>query len=191
MIRQPPRSTHCISSAASDVYKRQSQQSSNIDLEEDTDYTIIIFFDKLSVKKSLFDQNSIVELPLSKIEKFAYKSEQNEFRIQITEDPLIGKTLSFCFQNILQSTKFYKILCLLTDKTEQDIRDEKQDGLNLRKSEQSQKKEGTTKQQIDSYSQLKEQNNIQNENTAQMSFSNQELDQTCLLYTSPSPRDQA
>ena len=25
MIRRPPRSTHCISSAASDVYKRQSQ----------------------------------------------------------------------------------------------------------------------------------------------------------------------
>ena len=24
MIRQPPRSTHCISSAASDVYKRQT-----------------------------------------------------------------------------------------------------------------------------------------------------------------------
>ena len=27
MIRRPPRSTHCISSAASDVYKRQSQSS--------------------------------------------------------------------------------------------------------------------------------------------------------------------
>eukprot|EP00825_Cyclidium_porcatum_P017401 TRINITY_DN2012_c0_g1_i4.p2 TRINITY_DN2012_c0_g1~~TRINITY_DN2012_c0_g1_i4.p2 ORF type:complete len:148 (+),score=25.23 TRINITY_DN2012_c0_g1_i4:122-565(+) len=27
MIRRPPRSTHCISSAASDVYKRQSTQS--------------------------------------------------------------------------------------------------------------------------------------------------------------------
>ena len=26
MIRQPPRSTHCISSAASDVYKRQSDE---------------------------------------------------------------------------------------------------------------------------------------------------------------------
>ena len=25
MIRRPPRSTHCISSAASDVYKRQAQ----------------------------------------------------------------------------------------------------------------------------------------------------------------------
>jgi len=25
MIRRPPRSTHCISSAASDVYKRQMQ----------------------------------------------------------------------------------------------------------------------------------------------------------------------
>jgi len=26
MIRRPPRSTHCISSAASDVYKRQTQE---------------------------------------------------------------------------------------------------------------------------------------------------------------------
>ena len=30
MIRRPPRSTHCISSAASDVYKRQTQHLSNI-----------------------------------------------------------------------------------------------------------------------------------------------------------------
>eukprot|EP00825_Cyclidium_porcatum_P018647 TRINITY_DN21236_c0_g1_i1.p2 TRINITY_DN21236_c0_g1~~TRINITY_DN21236_c0_g1_i1.p2 ORF type:complete len:153 (+),score=34.46 TRINITY_DN21236_c0_g1_i1:142-600(+) len=29
MIRRPPRSTHCISSAASDVYKRQKQSSLN------------------------------------------------------------------------------------------------------------------------------------------------------------------
>eukprot|EP00826_Nyctotherus_ovalis_P043358 TRINITY_DN4556_c0_g2_i8.p1 TRINITY_DN4556_c0_g2~~TRINITY_DN4556_c0_g2_i8.p1 ORF type:complete len:160 (-),score=42.37 TRINITY_DN4556_c0_g2_i8:170-613(-) len=28
MIRRPPRSTHCISSAASDVYKRQAQDTS-------------------------------------------------------------------------------------------------------------------------------------------------------------------
>eukprot|EP00825_Cyclidium_porcatum_P041993 TRINITY_DN5634_c0_g2_i2.p4 TRINITY_DN5634_c0_g2~~TRINITY_DN5634_c0_g2_i2.p4 ORF type:complete len:104 (-),score=43.28 TRINITY_DN5634_c0_g2_i2:764-1075(-) len=27
MIRRPPRSTHCISSAASDVYKRQTQST--------------------------------------------------------------------------------------------------------------------------------------------------------------------
>eukprot|EP00969_Alexandrium_andersonii_P319537 14116038-Alexandrium_andersonii.AAC.1 len=45
MIRRPPRSTRCISSAASDVYKRQDQQrapvqdeassASNSDLEDD------------------------------------------------------------------------------------------------------------------------------------------------------------
>eukprot|EP00826_Nyctotherus_ovalis_P052231 TRINITY_DN6598_c0_g2_i1.p1 TRINITY_DN6598_c0_g2~~TRINITY_DN6598_c0_g2_i1.p1 ORF type:complete len:136 (-),score=48.32 TRINITY_DN6598_c0_g2_i1:74-460(-) len=29
MIRRPPRSTHCISSAASDVYKRQIMESAN------------------------------------------------------------------------------------------------------------------------------------------------------------------
>ena len=32
MIRRPPRSTHCISSAASDVYKRQSFHGSSIQL---------------------------------------------------------------------------------------------------------------------------------------------------------------
>jgi len=31
MIRRPPRSTHCISSAASDVYKRQIQRFSDED----------------------------------------------------------------------------------------------------------------------------------------------------------------
>eukprot|EP00826_Nyctotherus_ovalis_P057468 TRINITY_DN7856_c0_g7_i1.p1 TRINITY_DN7856_c0_g7~~TRINITY_DN7856_c0_g7_i1.p1 ORF type:complete len:118 (-),score=10.39 TRINITY_DN7856_c0_g7_i1:230-559(-) len=31
MIRRPPRSTHCISSAASDVYKRQQYRCSSID----------------------------------------------------------------------------------------------------------------------------------------------------------------
>ena len=32
MIRQPPRSTHCISSAASDVYKRQTLGSDEMGL---------------------------------------------------------------------------------------------------------------------------------------------------------------
>eukprot|EP00825_Cyclidium_porcatum_P029600 TRINITY_DN31561_c0_g1_i2.p7 TRINITY_DN31561_c0_g1~~TRINITY_DN31561_c0_g1_i2.p7 ORF type:complete len:108 (-),score=12.41 TRINITY_DN31561_c0_g1_i2:629-952(-) len=32
MIRRPPRSTHCISSAASDVYKRQLQKVSTVTL---------------------------------------------------------------------------------------------------------------------------------------------------------------
>jgi len=30
MIRRPPRSTHCISSAASDVYKRQMRRIANV-----------------------------------------------------------------------------------------------------------------------------------------------------------------
>eukprot|EP00825_Cyclidium_porcatum_P042838 TRINITY_DN5938_c0_g1_i2.p2 TRINITY_DN5938_c0_g1~~TRINITY_DN5938_c0_g1_i2.p2 ORF type:complete len:246 (+),score=72.57 TRINITY_DN5938_c0_g1_i2:61-798(+) len=34
MIRRPPRSTHCISSAASDVYKRQCQYNAKQSLEE-------------------------------------------------------------------------------------------------------------------------------------------------------------
>ena len=35
MIRRPPRSTHCISSAASDVYKRQVQNTADIIGHED------------------------------------------------------------------------------------------------------------------------------------------------------------
>eukprot|EP00825_Cyclidium_porcatum_P036777 TRINITY_DN3951_c0_g1_i4.p3 TRINITY_DN3951_c0_g1~~TRINITY_DN3951_c0_g1_i4.p3 ORF type:complete len:106 (+),score=30.60 TRINITY_DN3951_c0_g1_i4:106-423(+) len=34
MIRRPPRSTHCISSAASDVYKRQNKSCKNLELHE-------------------------------------------------------------------------------------------------------------------------------------------------------------
>eukprot|EP00825_Cyclidium_porcatum_P042644 TRINITY_DN5880_c0_g1_i1.p2 TRINITY_DN5880_c0_g1~~TRINITY_DN5880_c0_g1_i1.p2 ORF type:complete len:179 (+),score=38.99 TRINITY_DN5880_c0_g1_i1:109-645(+) len=35
MIRRPPRSTHCISSAASDVYKRQTQREQRLQKERD------------------------------------------------------------------------------------------------------------------------------------------------------------
>eukprot|EP00825_Cyclidium_porcatum_P004676 TRINITY_DN12212_c0_g1_i2.p4 TRINITY_DN12212_c0_g1~~TRINITY_DN12212_c0_g1_i2.p4 ORF type:complete len:123 (-),score=31.20 TRINITY_DN12212_c0_g1_i2:383-751(-) len=38
MIRRPPRSTHCISSAASDVYKRQGFQLSQLSAEQNNDY---------------------------------------------------------------------------------------------------------------------------------------------------------
>ena len=34
MIRRPPRSTHCISSAASDVYKRQAHNRTTEDIRE-------------------------------------------------------------------------------------------------------------------------------------------------------------
>eukprot|EP00825_Cyclidium_porcatum_P025886 TRINITY_DN2800_c0_g2_i1.p1 TRINITY_DN2800_c0_g2~~TRINITY_DN2800_c0_g2_i1.p1 ORF type:complete len:118 (-),score=46.07 TRINITY_DN2800_c0_g2_i1:76-429(-) len=34
MIRRPPRSTHCISSAASDVYKRQVSTQSTWDIDD-------------------------------------------------------------------------------------------------------------------------------------------------------------
>jgi len=33
MIRRPPRSTHCISSAASDVYKRQTGDAVNLECD--------------------------------------------------------------------------------------------------------------------------------------------------------------
>ena len=37
MIRRPPRSTHCISSAASDVYKRQQLDTNKINLTKSLD----------------------------------------------------------------------------------------------------------------------------------------------------------
>ena len=57
MIRRPPRSTHCISSAASDVYKRQEiakagvedqitsysfQKGNNVYLEQDADMQVFV-----------------------------------------------------------------------------------------------------------------------------------------------------
>ena len=36
MIRRPPRSTHCISSAASDVYKRQQQEQDLIGMDDES-----------------------------------------------------------------------------------------------------------------------------------------------------------
>ena len=38
MIRRPPRSTHCISSAASDVYKRQGKKPSRVLSFEDVGF---------------------------------------------------------------------------------------------------------------------------------------------------------
>eukprot|EP00825_Cyclidium_porcatum_P032687 TRINITY_DN3489_c0_g1_i2.p2 TRINITY_DN3489_c0_g1~~TRINITY_DN3489_c0_g1_i2.p2 ORF type:complete len:102 (-),score=23.54 TRINITY_DN3489_c0_g1_i2:50-355(-) len=37
MIRRPPRSTHCISSAASDVYKRQTQSTWAVPFRDDVE----------------------------------------------------------------------------------------------------------------------------------------------------------
>ena len=45
MIRRPPRSTHCISSAASDVYKRQKYNSRA--------FTTIIKHDKITNNTAL------------------------------------------------------------------------------------------------------------------------------------------
>ena len=41
MIRRPPRSTHCISSAASDVYKRQAQHADALVARLDDEHTFV------------------------------------------------------------------------------------------------------------------------------------------------------
>ena len=54
MIRRPPRSTHCISSAASDVYKRQTvQYALHIKaLDNDTDFEVAEDATKAQIKRA-------------------------------------------------------------------------------------------------------------------------------------------
>eukprot|EP00825_Cyclidium_porcatum_P049627 TRINITY_DN8626_c0_g1_i1.p1 TRINITY_DN8626_c0_g1~~TRINITY_DN8626_c0_g1_i1.p1 ORF type:complete len:110 (+),score=35.69 TRINITY_DN8626_c0_g1_i1:145-474(+) len=60
MIRRPPRSTHCISSAASDVYKRQVHGNAEYMGENSCSYSNYqeeneqIVFKKFTVQKSQF-----------------------------------------------------------------------------------------------------------------------------------------
>ena len=76
MIRRPPRSTHCISSAASDVYKRQSRVNA-------------IIVDKLGV-----DENEVVpsasftnDLGADSLDTVELIMEfEREFDIQIPDD---------------------------------------------------------------------------------------------------------
>ena len=58
MIRRPPRSTHCISSAASDVYKRQVQADINN-----------LYYDiRMLCYKSINDKPMIVNIVMTKYE---------------------------------------------------------------------------------------------------------------------------
>ena len=77
MIRRPPRSTHCISSAASDVYKRQwvaivkSKYNKTEYLRKmgevwESNSDISVYFDKLSeithVSRTIFEDGAAVEI---------------------------------------------------------------------------------------------------------------------------------
>eukprot|EP00826_Nyctotherus_ovalis_P029275 TRINITY_DN230_c0_g1_i6.p2 TRINITY_DN230_c0_g1~~TRINITY_DN230_c0_g1_i6.p2 ORF type:complete len:114 (-),score=33.27 TRINITY_DN230_c0_g1_i6:167-484(-) len=62
MIRRPPRSTHCISSAASDVYKRQSMI---IGMEPDEESKTSKSKEDVLVDKLQSDMGSAVNVALS------------------------------------------------------------------------------------------------------------------------------
>eukprot|EP00826_Nyctotherus_ovalis_P059969 TRINITY_DN8386_c0_g2_i1.p2 TRINITY_DN8386_c0_g2~~TRINITY_DN8386_c0_g2_i1.p2 ORF type:complete len:153 (-),score=15.77 TRINITY_DN8386_c0_g2_i1:299-733(-) len=62
MIRRPPRSTHCISSAASDVYKRQSYDCINFNIQK---------FNTMEETKSTISENKPKPLQKEQRTKFA------------------------------------------------------------------------------------------------------------------------
>eukprot|EP00825_Cyclidium_porcatum_P035761 TRINITY_DN3752_c0_g2_i1.p1 TRINITY_DN3752_c0_g2~~TRINITY_DN3752_c0_g2_i1.p1 ORF type:complete len:174 (+),score=25.00 TRINITY_DN3752_c0_g2_i1:123-644(+) len=56
MIRRPPRSTHCISSAASDVYKRQGINAEYMGLTNCTDYQFFEINGTFDIEQSVDSQ---------------------------------------------------------------------------------------------------------------------------------------
>eukprot|EP00825_Cyclidium_porcatum_P052276 TRINITY_DN9856_c0_g1_i1.p1 TRINITY_DN9856_c0_g1~~TRINITY_DN9856_c0_g1_i1.p1 ORF type:complete len:164 (-),score=32.29 TRINITY_DN9856_c0_g1_i1:63-554(-) len=142
MIRRPPRSTHCISSAASDVYKRQSHNN----------------LDKQQSEKSL---NSL-KMDSTEDEVACYlEKDYNIFQCN-----LYGHQFQYsyiCLDHRCQKyQQFFEPLCLICQK--------------LNKHNQAQKDHKVN----DLRQTLKE--------LIKLSFA---FSSDCLLYTSPSPRDQA
>eukprot|EP00825_Cyclidium_porcatum_P025660 TRINITY_DN27831_c0_g1_i2.p3 TRINITY_DN27831_c0_g1~~TRINITY_DN27831_c0_g1_i2.p3 ORF type:complete len:129 (-),score=17.94 TRINITY_DN27831_c0_g1_i2:204-590(-) len=80
MIRRPPRSTHCISSAASDVYKRQILESAEILIK----YSGYIDREKLVADKYKRLENIIItgKFDFSKIATISTEARQKLAEIQ-------------------------------------------------------------------------------------------------------------
>eukprot|EP00825_Cyclidium_porcatum_P013780 TRINITY_DN1729_c0_g1_i14.p2 TRINITY_DN1729_c0_g1~~TRINITY_DN1729_c0_g1_i14.p2 ORF type:complete len:102 (+),score=40.01 TRINITY_DN1729_c0_g1_i14:93-398(+) len=69
MIRRPPRSTHCISSAASDVYKRQvsTQSTWEMQIEKLSEATIALsYFEKGQL---IFQKNERSRISYDRIQR--------------------------------------------------------------------------------------------------------------------------
>eukprot|EP00825_Cyclidium_porcatum_P044321 TRINITY_DN6480_c0_g1_i2.p2 TRINITY_DN6480_c0_g1~~TRINITY_DN6480_c0_g1_i2.p2 ORF type:complete len:100 (-),score=29.83 TRINITY_DN6480_c0_g1_i2:123-422(-) len=75
MIRRPPRSTHCISSAASDVYKRQRQlfQGYMSTISELVCVTTPVSYTHLTLPTICSVQISVVAVSLKKKKKNIHK----------------------------------------------------------------------------------------------------------------------
>eukprot|EP00825_Cyclidium_porcatum_P021474 TRINITY_DN23938_c0_g1_i2.p2 TRINITY_DN23938_c0_g1~~TRINITY_DN23938_c0_g1_i2.p2 ORF type:complete len:123 (-),score=42.11 TRINITY_DN23938_c0_g1_i2:142-510(-) len=93
MIRRPPRSTHCISSAASDVYKRQVSTQSTWDKQNkkqsQTHKKNMDIKKVSSQKKNKFSHTKFYRL-FSKIKSYVLPSSIKERKNRITQYKDIG-----------------------------------------------------------------------------------------------------
>ena len=89
MIRRPPRSTHCISSAASDVYKRQIDDSLEVKTE------LMINFNQSPFYKGEISENQMCLLNVGLQIKAAKISSMSPFKLTL-EKQIIYKKNDIC-----------------------------------------------------------------------------------------------
>eukprot|EP00825_Cyclidium_porcatum_P015442 TRINITY_DN18788_c0_g1_i1.p3 TRINITY_DN18788_c0_g1~~TRINITY_DN18788_c0_g1_i1.p3 ORF type:complete len:122 (-),score=28.11 TRINITY_DN18788_c0_g1_i1:54-419(-) len=112
MIRRPPRSTHCISSAASDVYKRQHQTChKNVCLNIQTPEALLK--QEMDIENILFLQDHL-EVKLS-YNEYLYQRKQQKYR-QIEIIIKINKIYTLSLIHISEPTRLgmisYAVFCL-------------------------------------------------------------------------------
>eukprot|EP00825_Cyclidium_porcatum_P007686 TRINITY_DN13859_c0_g1_i3.p3 TRINITY_DN13859_c0_g1~~TRINITY_DN13859_c0_g1_i3.p3 ORF type:complete len:160 (-),score=21.92 TRINITY_DN13859_c0_g1_i3:90-569(-) len=159
MIRRPPRSTHCISSAASDVYKRQDQMQSKpkvVKLNK-LEYR---FFKQVN-KFRIGSPRAIQSPPRSQgyTRPTHCQSKKELYRSQSPDLYLNGDTNVYRIENSFQQNSKQ-----ITSPSTKDI------------------------SKIGCISKNYHNNQIQNGANTK---NNASFPKGCLLYTSPSPRDQA
>eukprot|EP00825_Cyclidium_porcatum_P045259 TRINITY_DN6828_c0_g1_i4.p2 TRINITY_DN6828_c0_g1~~TRINITY_DN6828_c0_g1_i4.p2 ORF type:complete len:107 (+),score=33.68 TRINITY_DN6828_c0_g1_i4:77-397(+) len=101
MIRRPPRSTHCISSAASDVYKRQTQstweEQLQIQIQKDGQDKFEYTQDK--VKNAFYDFQKQINYQVNKQQ---YQTNQEiQTNIGVFIESVLAGAIGFFCQKIL------------------------------------------------------------------------------------------
>eukprot|EP00825_Cyclidium_porcatum_P017841 TRINITY_DN20501_c0_g1_i1.p1 TRINITY_DN20501_c0_g1~~TRINITY_DN20501_c0_g1_i1.p1 ORF type:complete len:171 (-),score=47.50 TRINITY_DN20501_c0_g1_i1:105-617(-) len=170
MIRRPPRSTHCISSAASDVYKRQYQRrvhgEKKINQQELRQFRF--HQKKFMQQQSLELKKDDVDQIDSNQEESADDSEYEKSQVKLLDALHSSETGVEAYY----AKQLYQLVYRRFDNSNcnkmQNISARYFSGLFYNIQQLSQKD-----QVINLFNIVKEQNN------------------NCLLYTSPSPRDQA
>ena len=101
MIRRPPRSTHCISSAASDVYKRQGDINTIKLVTKDLDIKLKII-SILEDKEGRISSSRVRDLLQKSDLKNAFKilNRPYSFKGKVVEGKGIGKSLGFPTANL-------------------------------------------------------------------------------------------